>query len=260
MKLRNDIIKLLQAQRLGWNLHNVDSHGKPFVITLADILWYLDGHHKKFSDRSKAIPAPFCTFSGYFDSVAHRRTKPENAVLDLVVLKKHSQALNQCLEQPWLWKNDGWRTFREAVTTLADNVHGYSVYLLEHRKQTRENQQQLRPVRGVCARLTFLSGCQSISTTLAERYSSLCTKLMALQCYEPLPLVDLLPDCARQRRHFMDDLDKGLPEHKVAKYTHSTGNALVNSHFLWKVPIDLSEEALGARECQGMSTMSCVSV
>ena len=262
MKLRNDIIKFLQTQKMGWNPHNVDSHVVPFVITLADVLWYLDGHYKKFSDRSKAIPAPFCSFTGYFDAVARKRTKPENAVLDPVVLKMHSQALNQCIEQPWLQKKE-WHAFREALTALADNLHGYSVYLLEHQQRTRENQQQLQPVRGVCARLTFLSGHQSISTTLAERYNSLCAKLQVPQCFEPLPLVDLLPDCARQHRHFIDDIDKGLPVfpgHKVVRYTYSTGNALGNTHFLWKVPVDLLEETLiqeNAKVCIHVYTEVC---
>ena len=58
-KLYNMIVK----KNLGWM--DPLKYGKPFVVDLCNLLWFIDGHHDVFASRSCPTPLFFSTFVGY---------------------------------------------------------------------------------------------------------------------------------------------------------------------------------------------------
>lgn len=69
------LILLFKNMHLGWGYHNVETHGKPFISELGDVLWYVDGHWHKFADRSKPLPSLFSDFQGYNVPESHKKKK-----------------------------------------------------------------------------------------------------------------------------------------------------------------------------------------
>ena len=57
--LRNDVIGQLSELGLKWSDDNVSSAGETLVRSLTNCLWYIDGQHEAFSQRSVEIPECF---------------------------------------------------------------------------------------------------------------------------------------------------------------------------------------------------------
>ena len=56
----------MEKNGLAWTSSEVDCGvASTTVKTLTDVLWYVDGHHSKFSDRSCNLPSLFESFAGY---------------------------------------------------------------------------------------------------------------------------------------------------------------------------------------------------
>lgn len=65
-ELHNAIIQLLEKDGLAYTSSEVDCGvAGTTVKTLTDVLWYVDGHQSKFSDRGCYIPPLFEAFAGY---------------------------------------------------------------------------------------------------------------------------------------------------------------------------------------------------
>ena len=62
-KLFNELLKFLEGKEVGWN--DPEVYGKPFLLDLCSVLWYLDGHHEVFASRSCPIPMLFKSFVGF---------------------------------------------------------------------------------------------------------------------------------------------------------------------------------------------------
>jgi len=57
--LRNDVISQLSELGLKWSGDNVSSAGEMLVRSLTNCLWYIDGQHEVFSQKSVEIPECF---------------------------------------------------------------------------------------------------------------------------------------------------------------------------------------------------------
>ena len=64
-KLCNDFIAFLASKDLKWHADEVDSNGESFVKAVVGTLWYIDGQHQVFEERSCSIPNVFKSFTGY---------------------------------------------------------------------------------------------------------------------------------------------------------------------------------------------------
>ena len=53
-KVCNDLICLVDGMGLKWQSGEVNS-GKSFLITLSNVLWYIDGHHESLASRGYEI-------------------------------------------------------------------------------------------------------------------------------------------------------------------------------------------------------------
>ena len=65
-ELHNAVIQFLEKDSLTWTSSEVDCDlASTTVKTLTDVLWYVDGHQNKFSERSCNLPSLFGEFAGY---------------------------------------------------------------------------------------------------------------------------------------------------------------------------------------------------
>lgn len=140
------------------------------------------------------------------------------------------------------------------MVTLADCVRDYADYLRQKCEEVKGNHQLLHPKRqssGADTELEIINGMVSIRPKLIDRYRNLVDKLAQSAVYEPILVNEYMPVDTRKRRYYIDELSSGIPApFRVFKFTHSSGNNLGNTHFLWKLPeVSDSEAKLQENYC-----------
>ena len=85
-----------------------NTHGTPFVRTLCNALWYIDGHHHTFQEAGCPIPAMFKEFTGYNKPEASKHRKRSAVNMDAKALQQHATALKEFLVSSWI-KRDQWK-------------------------------------------------------------------------------------------------------------------------------------------------------
>ena len=75
-RMYNKLIDLLQSLGVGFLACQLDGVGVNIVQRLADALWYLDQHHRKFEARSIHIPEVFHPFQGFNEYKKQKRKAP----------------------------------------------------------------------------------------------------------------------------------------------------------------------------------------
>ena len=56
IQLKNDILKWLERNELGWSTDACEQQGNKFINTLTETLWNLDGHAETLKSRGCGIP------------------------------------------------------------------------------------------------------------------------------------------------------------------------------------------------------------
>lgn len=87
--LHNAVIHFLENDRLTWTSSEVDCGlASTTVKTLTDVLWYVDGHHNKFCERSCDLPSLFGEFASYNkpEMAKHRKRSSTSVSLKYVEL------------------------------------------------------------------------------------------------------------------------------------------------------------------------------
>ena len=137
---------------------------------------------------------------------------------------------------------------REAVEIIAGCFRNYADYLRQKCEEVNSNHQLLYPKRqgsGVDTDLKIIDGIVSIRPKLIDRYRKLVEKLTQSAVYEPILVNEYMPIDTRERRYYIDELPSGIPAPlRVFNFTHSSGNNLGNTHFLWRIPENLEVAAM----------------
>ena len=107
--------------------------GKSFLLKLRDVLWYIDGHHTAFENRSFPVPEVFKQFSGYNTPELSKHQKRMVGNMSYDVLISHVGYLKECLLTSWLQQRR-WCALREVIDELATCLDDYTTYL---RQQSR---------------------------------------------------------------------------------------------------------------------------
>ena len=123
-ELHNAIIQFLEKNGLAWTSSEVDCGvASTTVKTLTDVLWYVDGHHSKFSDRSCNLPSLFESFAGY--------NKPE--------MSKHRKRSTTTLSGMWSVCTFSFSVCAlfslattKVVATMCDLLHAQQRWLKPH--------------------------------------------------------------------------------------------------------------------------------
>jgi hypothetical protein len=133
-KLKNDILKWLETNSLGWSPDSVKSLGLTFVNTLSDAMWYIDQNHATLSSRGYHVPETLRCFSGYRNPEQQKRRKIDQSFLQQDELKAHGSALYNLALASHL-KKDSWASIRTAILSLADSLTKYGNYLASQNKR-----------------------------------------------------------------------------------------------------------------------------
>ena len=133
-KLKNDILKWLETNGLGWSSDTVKSLGNTFVNTIADAMWYIDQNHATLSSRGYHVPESLRCFSGYRHPEQQKKRKIDHTFLQQDELKAHGTAMYNLALAPY-FKSDVWTNIRTAIISLADSLNKYGNYLASQNKR-----------------------------------------------------------------------------------------------------------------------------
>jgi len=235
-KLYNDIIQMLNDEKLKFPASSVSSSGKNFVKTLSDLLWYIDGHQGTITKQGFPIPNCFLKFEGYNvpEMAKHRKRQHTNLSVDVLNSLSSSLFLNL---QASFWAALPWQHLKRKMELIASSVSNYAVYLSSQSKKMSEAHHQTTPVRQLSNSLSikYLKPCRQ--NTMFEAISE---SLTSKGYHECLFLNDFLPSDARKRYGFIQCLEKSGLAYPIILLTHSSGNNLGNLNFVWKVESDVS--------------------
>lgn len=190
IQLKNDLLKWCQRNELGWAPDALDQ-GKQFLHILSDVLWELDGHRDTLHNRGCGIPDIFDELVNYNqpEKAKHRKRKHDN--LEKQKLDELSQLLFDVCGKTYM-KKDAWKSVREALLRLADNLRKYSLYLekeigatntLHSRKTARSNVDEWE----------IYSATLLITPTKAAHYKTLHNALLHVQPYTLILLNEYAP-------------------------------------------------------------------
>lgn len=146
--LYNAIIDLLEQMDLTLTSMEASGGGKQLVRALCNTLWYIDGRHETFSDRSFNIPDVFSQFQGYNRPELSKHRKRDHSNLNAVELRGLSSELFTVLLNPF-FKRSCWCMFQVHVELLAKSLASYVNYLGERNKQMKSHHSALAPSRQI---------------------------------------------------------------------------------------------------------------
>jgi hypothetical protein len=130
--LYNEIIILFGKKKVGWTGGLHLSVGEKCIERLTKLLWYIDPHLKKFSNRGYHLPDLFMELSTYkqnqcynqyYSVTHHKREEIAYEKLDMLV-----SSLELSLAQPWT-QNILWILLIEDLYKLTEIVRKYMAYL-----------------------------------------------------------------------------------------------------------------------------------
>ena len=103
---------------------------------LRDILWYIDGHHHVFQQRSIAILTVFTSFDKYNTPELSKHRKRRTINLSGAALQEFVLDLATVLHDNY-WEREGWCELKQDVYTLSQSLGGYVDYLHSKNKMMK---------------------------------------------------------------------------------------------------------------------------
>ena len=200
-------------------------------------MWYIDGNKKTLSDCGYPIPAMFETFEGYNRPEARKKRKRSHENLKASELEVHFSALFSIAGSSYI-KPQNWRSIREAVLRLAENLRRYSDYLNKQREIVRGEAKQCC-IHTDVDELTVLKPTLVIKPILAARYKSLHSALLHASDFQPVLLEDQCPADHRKKHYYKEGIVVPV---KSVIYTYTGSRNHIT--FIWKFPINLTETEL----------------
>ena len=232
-KLKNDIIDWLAKNELGWEVESAKRVGQMFVNTLGDALWYIDGNAKTLRDRSLGIPTQLEQFQGYKEPEKHKHRITTVDSMKADSLLTHSTALFNLTASSYM-KLNRWKSVREMLLRLADNLRKYSSYLNTHTKA----HQSTKEIASDTDEINILVATD-VPTSCNSQYHHLHQALKESMEFKAVFINDYAPPDAKQRYHYLKKLSVPC---KSVKYTYTGSKS--HLHFLWKVDDDSSESEI----------------
>ena len=198
-------------------------------------MWYLDGHHQTFADRSHPIPSIFKRFSGYNTPELAKHRKRSHVNMNADVLKKHASSLKSFLLSPWM-KKDCWAVMKTAIEELTATIEFYVYELAEKNRAVKKHSGTLEVASD---ELSFR--VLEVTNDSPVVLKSLTEALQSKQVYEPIFIRDFAPVDRRDRYTYVRLLERGLPV-KCVLCTKSFGASIGNYQYIWKIPMHVTLE------------------
>ena len=235
-KLFNELVLLFGSRNWKW-CDGGNTHGKRFISSLRDALWYVDGHHQTLEARSCAIPVPFNTFTGYNTPEKSKHRKRQAGNLSADVLMNHVQVLKEFLITSWM-QQQRWNELREIICALATVLEDYCSYMKQKTKTTRTRHECMAFSDSDSGTLSVLP----VITVVSSRLAALDCAIREKSCYDKMFVNDFCSVDPKRKYQYVQDSKKGLTVSCVM-YTASLGSNLGNHLFVWRIPQGVSLEA-----------------
>ena len=140
-----------------------------------------------------------------------------------------------------------YRALFEDIEQLVQAMNKYRTYLLQVEEKMKERHCSPVPLRQPLSD-SLLEIREANLETLSE-YQCILQKLSEMNEYEPLHLLDFMPDDRFERRSWLQRLSLSVP---FALYAYQHGNYLGTEHFVWK----LSEERSDSKNVQAVMKLN----
>ena len=237
-RLYNDILKFLHDQNLKWK-ENVISSGERFVNLLAQILWYIDGHHHLFDERSNTkLPQIFAQFQNYNKPELSKHRKRTLPNLCGTTTEQYANSLAACLQSSY-WDNPSWKKFKPQVAQLAECLAGYATYLSKKKKTSLQNHCVAQPIRSLAnnIHLYVIPSVKKASPVLA----TLSLAVEESNNFQYLVVNDFAPSDPIKKFQYIDALKKGLTV-RCMLFNYTPGSNIGNQWYIWKVGSSSEDE------------------
>ncbi|CAG8621658.1 25122_t:CDS:2 [Dentiscutata erythropus] len=235
-RLYNEIIKLFQAQKVGWTNGLHETMGKTFINRLTSALWYIDPHLSTLSARSYHLPALFTQLKTYQDGKSYNEFyytgHHKKDQLSQQKLAHLSSSLEISISQPWASSNK-WSQVMPAVLSLIEILKKYSNYLIAATVSMNELHHSNESARSPENDSTMyqVSACEPYQ--LKDEYSQLDDLLFEKSFYEHVDVQQYLPNDIVDRYRFMKELQLTFP---IGVYRYYQGNYLGKINYIWRIP------------------------
>lgn len=235
-KLFNDLIRFVDGLGKKWPGGEVQS-GKSFLTTLANVLWYIDGHHHSLESRDCKVPELFGPFTGYNRPECLKHCKRSLSNLNYDTLAVHVSSLYDALLLSWL-NTDKWNVLKVATRELAKSLDKYTAYLRSQSKKMalHHTSESISVADRTSLKVLNLNLCPP------KALQKLNDDLLLKQGYEILCVEEYAPADRKKRYLFVQDICKGLGKCCVL-CTYSVGGPMGNYHFVWPIPDCVGLEA-----------------
>ncbi|CAG8470310.1 11387_t:CDS:2, partial [Scutellospora calospora] len=201
-RLYNEIIKLFEAQQVGWECGSHNTVGKAFVNRLANALWYIDPHLLTLRTRSYHLPALFTQLKIYqngesYDEYYYTSHHKKNSLTQQKLAHLES-SLEISISQPWASK-DRWNQVMPEVLSLIEILKKYSDYLITTAASMNELHHSNASARnpGNNSSMYQVSACEPHK--LKDEYIQLDDLLFEKSFYEHVEIQQYLPNEAIER-------------------------------------------------------------
>lgn len=249
-QLRNDFLHFMEERKLMWPEKEVSNVGEVLVQSLVDVLWYIDGHHNTFNERSCKIPPLFEVFCGYNVPQIHKHRKRSIENLSSVILTDYSNKIFRCLQLSY-WEREVWKEFKPEVEMLAKSLHDYASYLRDQNKKMKLVHCSGSPIRSISENITVQVIPVYSPTPII--FNDLEIALSHKNLFEYVLVENFCPADPRKKYEYLKLLSSGLSVRTV-KLTYSHGNNIGNLNFIWKIPIKASEKDILSQSQQVIET------
>ncbi len=231
--LCNDLISLFVSHNALFTEEEIKVEGKMLVMTLCDILWYIDGYHSVFAERSIPVPKLFQQHIKYNipEISKHRKRRTGNISSDH--LNGFVQDLCTVLRHDY-WDRPNWFEIKPSITELSESLAGYIEYLSMKSKRAKINHRSPTPVRdlGDNLKLKFLPVSDEVEPMLKPIDDVLSVKPV----YAHFSIADFLPSDSVKKHRFIFTLESTGLSFSSILLIYSPGGNICNLHFLWRVP------------------------
>ncbi|XP_019855512.1 PREDICTED: uncharacterized protein LOC109584273 [Amphimedon queenslandica] len=236
-RLFNKLVEFCESKAIGWA--DPDVYGKPFLLDLSNVLWYLDGHHDVLASRSCPIPILFKPFVGFNrpELSKHRKRSISNMSRDKLL--EYSSLLQEHVMSSWMQQTE-WTFFRNELIALVESLASYASYLSIRNKAMKEHHSSPEPSVSFSDSSTVrhIKSSSSVSPLLSELDDAIASKPE----YCKLCVHDFSPQDNRRRYLYIRELEKGL-SHPIFYFTYTHNSNVGNYHFIWKAPLSASESS-----------------
>ena len=116
---------------------------------------------------------------------------------------------------------------------------------MKKRQEVTANHGKLFPVRveSDSQELFVYQPVKQVPSKLALQYQELSMFLNTSALYQPIFLNDLLPSDSKEWYVYLVELPLAI-QNQTVSFTHTARNNKGNTHFIWRIPVDASQEEL----------------